>query len=58
VNRCSLRAAPPGGMSSLEALAWAIEALDGAGAARPIHEAHEVLVQKQLRERGYVGPMR
>lgn len=57
-GRVSLRAAPAGGMSSLEAIAAAIEALHGAEAAAPIHHAHRALVEKQLRERGYVGPMK
>ncbi|MFT3712620.1 MAG: DTW domain-containing protein [Archangium sp.] len=57
-GRVSLRAAPDGGMSSLEAMAAAIELLDGVEAAAPVHAAHEALVQKQLRERGYVGPMK
>lgn len=57
-GRRSLRQAPPGGMSTLESIAHAIELLEGADVAKPIHEAHEALVQKQLRERGYVGPMR
>jgi len=57
-GRRSLREAPPGGMSSLEAVAQAVEALDGVDAARPFHEAHEALVQKQLGQRGYVGPMK
>jgi DTW domain-containing protein YfiP len=57
-GRRSLRAAPDGGMSSLEAMAWAVELLDGADVAAPIHAAHEALVQKQLAQRGYVGPMR
>lgn len=57
-GRQSLRAAPSGGMSSLEAIAGALEALHGVEAAAPARAAHEALVQKQLRERGYVGPMR
>ena len=54
-GRVSLREAPPGGMSSLESIAHAVEALEGEAAARPIHAAHAALVEKQLKERGYVG---
>ncbi len=57
-GRRSLRKSPPGGMSSLEAIAHALELLEGAGVAAPVHAAHEALVQKQLSERGYVGPMK
>jgi DTW domain-containing protein YfiP len=57
-GRRSLRASPEGGMSSLEAIAEALAVLEGDEAARPLREAHEALVQKQLAERGYVGPMR
>lgn len=56
-GRVSLRAAPSGGMSSLEAIGAAMRALHGDD-ARPIEQAHEALVEKQLRERGYVGPMK
>lgn len=57
-GRRSLRAAPPGGMSSLEAIAEALAVLESEEAAAPLRAAHEELVQKQLAERGYVGPMR
>jgi DTW domain-containing protein YfiP len=57
-GRQSLRAAPEGGMSSLEAMAVAIELLEGTEAAAPIHAAHDALVQRQLQQRGYVGPMK
>lgn len=57
-GRRSLRAAPEGGLSSLEAVAEAIALLEGDVAARPLREAHEALVQRQLAQRGYVGPMR
>lgn len=57
-QRVSLRAAPPGGMSTIEALAAALEALDGPAAGAPLREAHEALVRRQLADRGYVGPMR
>lgn len=57
-GRRSLRAAPQGGLSTLEAVAEAVARLDGDVAARPLREAHEALVQRQLAQRGYVGPMR
>ncbi|MFZ5440261.1 MAG: DTW domain-containing protein [Myxococcota bacterium] len=57
-GRRSLRAAPPGGMSSLEAIAEALATLVSEDAAAPFRAAHEALVQKQLAERGYVGRMR
>lgn len=56
-GRVSLRAAPSGGMSSLEAIGAAVRALHGDD-ARALEAAHEALVEKQLRERGYVGPMK
>lgn len=57
-GRRSLRAAPPGGMSSLEAIAEALAALEGAGVGATLHAVHEGLLKKQLAERGYVGPQR
>lgn len=57
-GRRSLRAAPEGGLSTLEAVAEAIAHLEGDAAARPLRAAHEALVQRQLEQRGYVGPMR
>ena len=57
-GRRSLRKSPPGGMSSLEAIAHALALLEGAEVAAPVHAAHEALVQKQLSQRGYVGPMK
>jgi hypothetical protein len=45
-------------MSSLEAIAHALALLEGAEVAAPVHAAHEALVQKQLSQRGYVGPMK
>lgn len=57
-NRRSLRAAPPGGMSCLEAIAEALCALEGEAVGAPLRALHEALVQKQLSERGYVGPQR
>lgn len=55
-GRRSLRASPPGGMSSLEAIAEAVAVLEGEELAQQIRAVHEALVQKQLGERGYVGP--
>lgn len=57
-GRRSLRAAPPGGLSTLEAVAEAVALLEGDDVARPLRAAHEALVQQQLAQRGYVGPMR
>jgi DTW domain-containing protein len=54
-ERRSLRAAPPGGMSSLEAIAEALAALEGEAIGARVRAVHEALVQKQLSERGYVG---
>lgn len=51
-GRRSLRASPEGGMSSLEAIGEALAVLEGDEAARPLRDAHEALVQKQLAERG------
>lgn len=56
--RRSLRKSPPGGMSTLEALAEALEALEGPAVGDHLRAVHEGLVQKQLADRGYVGPMR
>jgi DTW domain-containing protein YfiP len=55
-GRRSLRAAPSGGMSTLEAIAEVLAVLEGDAVAAPVRAAHEALVQKQLAERGYVGP--
>jgi DTW domain-containing protein len=55
-GRRSLRAAPPGGMSSLEAIAEAIARLEGEELGAKVRAVHDALVQKQLDDRGYVGP--
>ncbi len=57
-GRQSLRAAPPGGLSTLEAVAEAVAQLEGDAAAAELRAAHEALVRRQLEARGYVGPMR
>jgi DTW domain-containing protein YfiP len=57
-QRRSLREAPPGGMSSLEAIAEALAVLEGETVGAALRAVHEGLVQKQLAERGYVGPQR
>lgn len=57
-DRRSLRAAPPGGLSTLEALAEALGALEGEPVRAHLLAVHEALVQRQLADRGYVGPMR
>jgi DTW domain-containing protein YfiP len=54
-GRRSLRAAPPGGMSSIEAIAEAITRLEGIELGDRVRAVHEALVEKQLKERGYVG---
>ena len=55
-GRRSLRASPPGGMSSLEAIAEAVAVLEGEELGAQVRAVHEALVQKQLDDRGYVGP--
>lgn len=55
LGRQSLRAPPPGGMSSLEAIAEALAQLEGEGVGARVRAVHEALVQKQLSARGYVG---
>lgn len=57
LGRRSLREAPPGGMSTLETLAEALEALEGRVVGDHLRAVHEALVEKQLADRGYVGPM-
>ncbi len=57
-GRRSLREAPPGGMSTLEALAEALRVVESPAAGAHLDAVHEALVQKQLRERGYVGKSR
>jgi DTW domain-containing protein YfiP len=54
-SRRSLRTAPPGGMSTIEALAEALAVLEGEASAQPLRDAHERLLQQQLHDRGYVG---
>ncbi len=55
-GRRSLRASPPGGLSTLESVAEALAVLEGDAVAVPLPAVHEALVQKQFEERGYVGP--
>lgn len=57
-GRRSLRASPPGGMSSLEAIAEALSSLEGAELGARVRAVHEALIRKQLDDRGYVGPHR
>ncbi len=57
-GRRSLREAPEGGVSTLEALAAGLRIIEGDGAGAHLEAVHEALVQKQLRERGYVGKSR
>lgn len=54
-GRRSLRASPPGGMSTLEAIAEALAELEGEEVGSKVRAVHEALVQRQLAARGYVG---
>ena len=58
LGRQSLRAAPAGGMSTLEAIAEAISILEGPVQASGLKDAHQALIQKQWEDRGYIGPQR
>jgi DTW domain-containing protein YfiP len=49
------RAAHAGQVSTLEAIAAAVERLEGMEAARPLFDAHRLLVERTLRGRGRVG---
>lgn len=57
-ERHSLREAPEGGVSSLEAIAHATALLEDAATARPIFELYNALCARQLSTRGYVGRQR
>lgn len=50
----SLRRAPPGGLSTLQAIARAVERLEGAEVAAPVHALHRALVERTLAARGYL----
>jgi len=50
----SLRQAPPGGLSTLQAIARAVELLEGPEAAEPVHALHRALVARTLAARGYL----
>ena len=54
-GRVSLREAPEGGMSTLEALAAALRELESAEAGAHLEAVHEALLARQRAERGYVG---
>jgi DTW domain-containing protein YfiP len=54
-GRRSLREAPEGGMSTLEALAEALRELESPEAGARLASLHEELISQQLRDRGYVG---
>lgn len=43
-----LRKPPPGGMATLEAIAHAVEALEGPDVARPIHELFALFVSRSV----------
>lgn len=53
-GRRSLRAAPPGGMSTLEAIARALELLEGPHLAAPLDRLHQAMVERVVRSRGYL----
>lgn len=57
-GRRSLRASPPGGLSTLEAIAEALRQLEGEEVGAQVLSVHEALVARQLAARGYVGPYR
>ncbi len=50
----SLRDAPAGGLSTLQALAHAVALLEGELAAAPVFALHQLLVDRTLAARGYV----
>ncbi len=50
----SLRDAPPGGLSTLQALAHAVRLLEGEAVAAPVFALHELLVARTLAARGYL----
>lgn len=53
-DRRSLRRSPPGGMSTLEAVARAVELLEGPGAGEPLEVLHRAMLARVLQTRGYV----
>jgi DTW domain-containing protein YfiP len=57
-GRKSLRASPPGGMSTLEAIAEALAMLEGEEVGARLRAVHAALLEKQMSQRGYVGPHR
>jgi DTW domain-containing protein len=52
-ERQSLRDAPPAGCSTLEALAYFVEAAEDRDKGQALHELHAHLVQRNLIARGY-----
>jgi DTW domain-containing protein YfiP len=50
----SLRDAPAGGLSTLQALAHTVALLEGEVAAAPVFALHQLLVDRTLAARGYV----
>jgi DTW domain-containing protein len=50
----SLRDAPPGGLSTLQALAHTVLLLEGEAAAAPVFALHDLLVNRTLTARGYL----
>jgi DTW domain-containing protein len=50
----SLRRAPAGGLSTLQAIARCVERLEGASAAAPLQALHDRLVARALAARGYL----
>ena len=53
-GRRSLRSAPPGGMSTLEAVARAVELLEGPALAEPLDALHRAMIDRVLQARGYL----
>lgn len=49
-----LRTAPPGGMSTLEAIARAVERLEGSELAEPLDLLNRAMIERVLESRGYV----
>lgn len=53
-----LREGPPGTLSTLEAVAAALDLVEPGGAARHLHEVHALVCARQQALRGYVGSQR
>lgn len=53
-ERRSLRAAPEGGMSTLEAVARAVAHFEGPERAEPLDELHALMIERVVASRGYL----